>query len=152
MKRQTIKIVIAGITILMLSCICSSSPSLQPTSNAPTLTSDQIKFNARSDITYDDLSRDTENYIGEIIFYKGQVVQVMERSGLKVYLRVNVTEGEYGFWDDTIFVNYEGPRVLEDDIVNIWGKVEGRYTYTAVLGNKITIPEISALILEIDSP
>jgi len=54
------------------------------------------------------------------------------------------------FWDDTVWVNYEGLRVLEDDIVHIWGRVKGRREYTALLGQQIVIPEITAVILEIE--
>jgi hypothetical protein len=159
-KKPILRIIL--VVVIIIICVCGllgkflydyGDESRQTaTSNTPTLTIGQIKDKARSDISYDDLSRNTENYIGEMIYYRGKIVQVIERSGLKVYLRINITEGEYGSWDDTIFVNYEGPRVLEDDIVNIWGKVEGRYSYKAVLGYEITIPEISALILEVDVP
>ena len=160
-KKKPVLIITILAFVFILLCVCvllgkalinNVDETLQTTLKTSTLTSDQIRDKARSDISYDDLSRNTENYIGEYIFYRGKIVQVMERSGLKAYLRVNVTEDEYGSWDDTIFVNYEGPRVLEEDIINLWGKVLGRYTYKAVLGNQITIPEISVLILEIDSP
>lgn len=125
----------------------AASPRAAKPINTSTPTADQIKALAKN-VPYDLLARNTEEYIGDIVYYRGQVVQVSEVRGLKVILRVNVTEKQYGLWDDTVWVNYEGPRVLENDIVHIWGKVMGRRTYTAVLGNQVTIPEIQALILE----
>jgi hypothetical protein len=86
------------------------------------------------------------------VHYRGQVVQVSEAGDTRVVLRVNVTQGKYGSWDDTIWVNYDGPRVVEDDIVQVWGTVVGRRTYTAVLGNQITIPEITVQALTVEIP
>ncbi len=115
-----------------------------------TPTIDQIKALAKN-VLYNELARNTEDYVGDIIYYRGQVIQVQEVRDRRVVLRVNVTEGSYGIWKDTVWVNYEGPRVLEDDIVHIWGKVKGRRTYIAVLGNQVTIPEIDAVVLEIET-
>ncbi len=104
-----------------------------------------VKRQAQS-IAYDSLARDTESYVGNIVHYRGKVVQVQE-SGSRAVLRVNVTNDD-GWWEDTVWVNYSGPRLLEDDIISLWGRVRGRRTYTAVLGNSITIPELDALIVE----
>lgn len=102
-------------------------------------------------ISYDSLARNTEQYIGQHVYYRGEVLQVMEL-GLDLYvLRIAVTQTEYDWWDsgDAVWVNYLGPRILEDDIVDFWGVVEGRKSYIAVLGNEIVIPEVTALYLEL---
>jgi len=52
-------------------------------------------------------------------------------------------------WEDTVWGNYHGKRYLEDDIVNVWGRVKGLRTYTAVLGQEITVPEIDVLHMEL---
>ena len=74
-------------------------------------------------------------------------------SGSQVVLRVNVTKGQYDIYKDTIWVNYsykEGEkRILEKDVINLWGQVKGRKTYSAVLGTQITIPEIDSRFTEI---
>ena len=55
------------------------------------------------------------------------------------------SEGNYGLWDDPIWVDYPGiSRFLEDDIVTVWGTVTGLQKYKAVLGNNVTIPQIEA--------
>lgn len=120
----------------------------------PTLTSAQYKeelqAQALANVTYDDLNRYSENYEGKIVYYKGKIVQSVEGWGSTYTLRINVTQGKYGLWEDTIWVNWKGgdERLLEDDIVHLWGRVMGRKSYKAVLGNQITIPEVDGLYME----
>lgn len=133
--------VIFGLTIL-------STPTYE-TTTTPTMTTEELKA-AAEQIPYDELARNTGNHIGEFVYYRGKVVQVVEGFGQQMGLRVEVTEGEYGFWDDLVWVNYKGPRLLEDDIINFWGKVEGRYSYETVLGATVTIPEITAVVLSLE--
>jgi len=144
-------IVIGGIA-LFVACgnlpSCSSPPTITTyITPTPTLTVNQVKTSAMNTLSYSALARNTESYVRAIVHYKGKVIQVIE-SGSRIVLRVNVTQSEYG-WDDTVWVNYSGPRVLEDDIIEVWGRVEGRRTYETVLGANVTIPELTALILEI---
>ena len=50
---------------------------------------------------------------------------------------------------DPIFVNYQreagADRLLENDVIQLWGTVKGLTTYDAVLGQRISIPEIDAV-------
>ncbi|BAL99254.1 MULTISPECIES: SH3 domain-containing protein [Caldilinea] len=109
-------------------------------------------------IPYDDLFRYNERHVGKTVRYVGKVLQVQEKEcfifceeGDQGYiLRVAVTRGSYGLWDDAIWVDYPGTqRFLEDDIVTVWGVVEGLQKYTAVLGNQITIPKIKAIDIQL---
>ena len=96
-------------------------------------------------VSYDDLFRYNEEWIGELVYYKGEVVQVIERGDDNYNLRINVTEDQYGWWDDTVFLYYSGERLLEDDIIEFVGEVYGLLTYEAVMGNEVTIPEIGII-------
>ena len=112
-------------------------------------------------VSYDDLMRYNEKYDGEIVCYMGKVFQVSKILEDKYILLVAVTPENpdswiirppkefISFWDDNIWVNYEGERVLEDDIVFIYGEVKGLRTYEAVMGNEITIPEVDSLHMEL---
>ncbi len=51
--------------------------------------------------------------------------------------------------DDTIFLRYSGNRLLEDDIVEFVAIVNGLITYEALMGNDITIPDLTAISLRI---
>lgn len=106
-------------------------------------------------IAYDDLFRNNEKHIGKIVRYVGEVLQVQENFCLfcenpGYTLRVAVTKGDFDLWDDPIWVDYFGDeRFLEDDIVTIWGTVEGLKSYQAVLGNQITVPQLTAIDIQL---
>ena len=96
--------------------------------------------------------RYAEQNEGKLVFYRGEVVQVMEDQGA-FQLRVNVTPGDYGFWDDTVFLRHvDAPvRILEYDIIAFVGRMNGTVTYESVMGGNVTIPDISVLSLIIES-
>lgn len=95
-------------------------------------------------VSYDDLFRYNERYIGEFVHYKGEVVQVTEQGENLYDLRVSVTEKEY-YWENIVYLHYAGPRLLEKDIIEFVGKVEGLFMYESTFGVSITIPELTAL-------
>ncbi len=139
----------------------AAQPTATPTSAAsltPALSPlDAAKAQAVT-IPYDDLFRYNEQHVGKTVRYVGQVLQVQEKeclifcdeSDTGYIMRVAVTKGSYGFWDDPIWVDYSGTqRFLEDDIVTVWGVVDGLEKYTAVLGNQVTIPRIKAIDIQL---
>lgn len=99
---------------------------------------------------YQDLARNPKDYKGKKVVFTGKVVQVLE-SGNKVQYRVNVTQNDYGY-EDTIYVFYtrsnDESRILEDDLVTLWGVSDGLFTYTSTIGGQITIPQINAVAIE----
>ena len=105
------------------------------------------------DISYDDLARNPDLYEGQYIKFTGKVIQTQEEEN-SVVLRINVTEDEYGFWDDTILVGYnysEGEsRILEDDIVTFYGISSGLINYESITGQSITIPGVAAQYIDIN--
>lgn len=77
----------------------------------------------------------------------GEVIQVLE-DGLDVTHRINITKDDY-YWKDTIIVTYTRKsstesRILEDDIVDVYGTFSVMYTYKSVIGGDVTVPMISA--------
>ena len=106
-------------------------------------------------IDYKTLSRNPDKYKGEKFKFTGQVIQVMESDSWfddSTTLRINVTATENEFaeggylWDDTIISTVTIPdgedRILENDIIDIYGTCAGLYTYESVLGQKISLPRI----------
>ncbi len=95
-------------------------------------------------VAYRDVARNPSTYKGQNVAITGTVVQVSEGWFNSVTLRV-ATSGGY---DDIWYVEYtlgsDEPRILEDDEVEIYGVCTGTETYTAVLGNSITIPAMEA--------
>ena len=96
--------------------------------------------------------RYAEDNVGKRVYYRGEVVQVIEDQG-DFQLRVNVTPGEYGFWEDTVFLrDVDAPvRILEYDIIAFVGRMNGTFTYETVMGGKVTIPDITVVSLIIES-
>ena len=112
----------------------------------PTLSISEIKQVAIK-VIYDDLIRNNEDYVGKIVYYKGEILQVNIISTDKYVLLVSVTnKGLY--WDDVVWIKYQGKRFLEKDIIDIWGDVDGLKTYKSTSG-AITVPEIDALQIEL---
>ena len=100
--------------------------------------------NSAERVSYDELFRNNERWEGKQVYYEGKIIQVIEDSGNKYQFRANVTKGEYS-WDDDVFLRYSGDRLLEDDIIEFVGRVNGLLTYESIFGQKITIPDITVI-------
>ena len=104
------------------------------------------------EIDFETLSRNPDKHKGEKLKFIGKVIQVQEPTfGNTVQLRINVTKETYEYfddatWTDTIFATVEltdgDDRILEDDIITFYGECKGLYSYTSVLGSKISLPKI----------
>ncbi len=109
-------------------------------------TSEQFKASCII-VSYDELLRYPEKYEGERINIKGYVVQTTNHG----FLHINMTEDGSGFSDDrtVVYLPEDGPRIIEEDILNVWGFEGGVETYRTVLGSENTIPVINAEYIEI---
>lgn len=139
--------------ILVAYQICDTIKPTEPVTEEIVLSEDEYKAQCSS-VAYEDIARNPNDYIGQKAVFKGKVVQVQETYGENIVLRINVTKGQYDWWDDTIYVDYKRKddnesRVLEDDIVTVYGEIKGIKTYTAVLLNQISIPHIKAEYIDI---
>lgn len=108
------------------------------------------------EIAYEDLARNPDDHAGEFFKFTGEVVQVLQ-NGNTVNLRLNVTPVYFGeevsYYDDTIYVILHLPdgadRILEDDIITLYGTCNGLHTYTSVLGAEVSIPGIEGMYYEL---
>lgn len=98
-------------------------------------------------ITYDQLARTPDGYIGNLVKFSGKVVQVIEGDGY-ITIRFAVNDD----YDTILLAEYDpsivSSRILEDDYITIYGMSMGLYTYEATMGHSITVP--SVLIDKID--
>lgn len=129
----------------------SSSNASNPITLAPQNTLSQWKAdpnyqNPITGLSYDQLFRNIDNYTGKFVNYEGQVIQVLGDSG-NWNLRVNITQqGDppYTYWQDPVFIySYSPDRVIENDLIEFTGQVNGVITYKSVLGGDITIPSLT---------
>ncbi len=98
-------------------------------------------------ITYDQLARTPDDYVGEKVKFSGKVVQVMEGTD-EIQLRLAVNDN----YDQIIYLAYSPEiveqRVLEDDYLTIYGHSFSTITYESTLGGNITIPAVLVDIVE----
>jgi hypothetical protein len=114
----------------------------------------KIRKNA---VTYEQLVREPQDYIGATITIKGLAVQSLDE-GADAMVRVNVTpDTNFKFFRDTVYVDFHRPyppgkRILENDVVQFTGEFVGIKSYQAVSGATIQmIPWIkcnSGLLLQ----
>ena len=106
-----------------------------------------------ADYTYKEIARNPGNYSGKYAHFRGEIIQSVEE-GNSYTFRVNVTRVSYGY-TDTILVTYtkkqaSESRILEGDIVDIYGTLDGTRTYETVMGNEVTIPMLLAEYININ--
>ncbi len=102
---------------------------------------EEAKKGYETGITYDQLARTPDDYIGEKVKFSGKVVQVME-GDITTQIRFAVNDDFdtilYGEYDSSIVES----RILEDDYITIMGLSTGLLTYQSTMGGNITIPSI----------
>lgn len=138
-KRWWIWIILALFIFIVIS---SGGGTSKPSEEYKTASTEEIKQKAIESLNYDELFRNNSQYVGKVVHYLGKVVQVQESSGDSYVLRANVTKGEYGSWENDVFLHYNGERVLEDDVIEFWGEVKGVKKYKTVMAGQRSIPEI----------
>lgn len=102
--------------------------------------------NACRSVTFDEIARDDDMMKGDKVKFTGKVIQVSS----DIY-RMNVTKEKFGY-TDAIALDMEDAgvdkKILEDDIVTIWGQSAGSYSYTAVMGQEVTVPKVIVIYAE----
>ncbi len=100
---------------------------------------------------YKDVLRNPEDYKDKKTYWFGVVQQKVSSSQYRVGVdceKYNYISGY--FCKNTIYVYYYGSTsIIEDDVLKMWGTMDGTVTYTAVLGNSITIPSFNAKYITI---
>ena len=97
--------------------------------------------------SFEELARNPDKIEGTNVKITGEVIQALYGTN-SVDLRINITkEGTYTtYYTDTVYVVYypeDGEdKILEDDIVTIYGTAQGDYSYTSTIGSRITLPLI----------
>lgn len=138
-----------SVVCVLVILFCFSSPSSNSSVSAPLMSKSDYISKCRT-ISYEKLARNPDSYKGDYFEFTGEVIQVIQ-SGRHVELRVNVTrEDLYGttMYSDTIYVETklleDGDRILEGDIITLYGVCDGLYTYTTIFGATMSIPKIDA--------
>lgn len=95
----------------------------------------------KTGITFDNISRNPKDYEGKLVYFTGEVVQLMEGDD-ENQIRLAV-DGDY---DKVVLIGYDPEittsRILEDDNIEIYGTSVGIFRYESVLGQTISIPAV----------
>lgn len=169
-KTAVVLLVLSFMLISLVGCSSDSSSTgsvpdkAEDSSSATEISSDSIQEQGEDFISeeeykvscasyaYREIARYPGKYSGNPAYFCGEVFQVIE-DGDNVSLMVNVTESDWG-WEDSMFITYtrkspDEARVLEDDIIEIWGDLGDLYTYETVLGDTQSIPSVAAEYINI---
>ena len=97
--------------------------------------------NARTDVTYDNLMRTPDDYLGQVVQLSGTVLQTINGDGV-VQQRVAL----YDDYDQIVLIEYSEDlpevRLLDDDYITFTGVSLGTIEYETVLGATLEIPSI----------
>jgi len=103
-------------------------------------------------VPYDDLARKPEDHIGQIVRFRGKVIQVApgEHNNKDVALIIWVGKGLTSI-NDVVYVEYQPhmrePTILKNDVVEFWGKFKGIKTPEANHRNA-EVPQVEGYELE----
>jgi hypothetical protein len=111
--------------------------------------SQQEIISASIEVPYDDLFRYNEKYVGKIVHLKGQALQVSGSGKNGYVIRLGTKNSGFGlYYDDIVWVEIDDvkERILDDDMLEVYGEVTGIQTYTALLGNEVSLPAVTARV------
>ncbi len=115
-------------------------------SNTPLPTPTPVDWDTVESPEYREFFRYAEDYEGKPVYFEGEVLQVIDDC-----YRVAVEETEYGWDIDTVVMacGSTNVRILNDDIIRIYGVGDGIQSYDTVLGAEVEVPLIDAIQIEL---
>lgn len=140
--------VVTSILLLVLVAGCIGG------GNSRNISIDKLKEEAIN-VSYDKLMRNTEDYIGEIVFFRCEIKNIDHKHGGAV--------GETYNYGENIWIDLSGKevivkngekveRILEEDDIYLWGQVTGQTTlYSEGFGLKQTskVPSVDLIYAEV---
>lgn len=105
--------------------------------------------------TFEQIARNPESFKGTNVKITGEVVQTLYGTS-GVDLRINITKnGNYStYYTDTVYVTYTPEvgedKILENDIITIYGTSQGEYSYISTIGAPVTLPLVYGKYIEIN--
>jgi hypothetical protein len=105
------------------------------------------KASAKS-IPYNQLEKNADRYSGDRVKFTGQIFQIQEGDAGGTML-LSVTDEGYDYWTDNVWVNYDrNIKSAEDDIITVYGTIDGERSYETQIGGETYVPEMTARYIE----
>lgn len=109
---------------------------------------ESMKAEYSSDYSYNTIARDSESFKDTKVKFRGKVLQEGDSGEGISYIRLAVDSN----YDTVLFVTYTSDqvsvRILEDDILTIYGTVVGDYSYETVMGATMTLPWVHSDMID----
>jgi len=106
-------------------------------------------INEAQPIDYAQLEKDADSYVGEKVKVYGQIFQIQQEGDLGGVMLIAVTDEGYDIWTDNVWVDYTGRvKGAKDDLITIYGTVEGEKQYETQIGGQTYVPQITAKYIE----
>lgn len=122
---------------------------LEPVSDLANVSFPDLRERAKRP-SYKAMLRNPDDYLGELIYLKGEVLQAQDDEEGGQFALISVTKGRYGIWDDNVAVSYSGkPRIIPDDVVEFVMVGAGNYGYESAGAGYLTIPSGAIVKLRI---
>ena len=116
------------------------------------ITEEEYKNECQS-YSYSTIARNPNKYKVEYGKFTGEVIQVIEDDLYGVFVSYTLRVALNGDYGNIILVTYVATsnedHILEDDRINLYGEIQGSYTYESTMGASITVPYVEAKYIDI---
>lgn len=143
------------IIIFVFITVASSFSNDNSTTSTTTTNTQTTQSTCTSDITslqntattidFKQLNKNPDSFTGQTVMFTGKIVQIQESNG-EGMIRLSVTKDSYDWsFSDIIYIDYQGHNdSVQDDVVTVYGVINGSHTYKSVASYNITIPGMTA--------
>lgn len=129
--------------IAMFVLVAATSDTTKNTIAKKELSAEQVRTSA-TEVTYEQLMRNAEDWEGKPVKFDGKVIQAGDG-----FLKVNFDTKNYS--SDDVYVGYDHQNhILKDDIVTVFGIASGRATLKMVIGAQVTVPRVIATTVTVN--
>lgn len=155
-RQRNAVLIVSLLAMLAMSAILLNARDGSATLAAPrptaTMTAEQVK-KAAQPLSYGDLARTPEAFAGKVGRFSGRVTQVMPSVEKGYALQVDVALPD-AVQAAPVLVWYDGAAgpVVAGDAVTFYGPILGRQSYQTTRGENVTMPAVSAQLLEFAAP
>ncbi|MCK5027655.1 MAG: DUF4352 domain-containing protein [Candidatus Pacebacteria bacterium] len=148
-KRVSIVVIFIGF-IILLNWLSEVRDIRNQEMKIISACSDTISIkNQAQAVDFKELEKNPNSFSGKIVKFIGQVVEI-QQNGDRGIIRLSVTKESFGWsFSDIVWVDYQnGTNALKDDIVTVYGLLTGTKIYTSQANYKISLPSITACVIE----
>lgn len=142
-NRKGLRFFIILVIVIVVIIIIFANMGGGSTSDIPAI-EEFIPEEYSLDFSYDLVARNADEYKNNKYKVTGRVIQLTNTKDTSTDMRVALNNDS----DQTIYlrnVSIDNSKFLEDDYITIYAVVLGEHSYTSIMNQKITLPELHAV-------